>query len=1244
MIKEMNPAKAILIFTNMLLIGACNTAPDAIPFPENETEFAQPVVQQLSYSEPIKLNWQIIKLDTTKIVSEEKFDLGKVPSRPFNINGFIPLSMPLKDTVFNLDEIPVAPFNIDTVAPQKLKFKATILGQPNRTKAGTPRLKDGATDNILQFGLDQGLPGTVVSSFKQDKDGIMWIGTDGGLCRYDGEFCDVYSNQQGLSYISINKLFIDRQKQVWVTYSFSSNGVSILNREKGIVKNITRKEGLAGNNIFGIIEDNTGKIWIATSNGLSIIDQEKGTIKNIKKAHGLMGNSIASIFRDSKGYIWMSYFDNPGIDIINAQTGNIKHITPGMGIGNIPVRSFSEDSQGKIWLSGFRSGVIIIDTKSGGIKHLDKENGLANNDIRVITHYKNGKSLIGIYGEGVDIYDENAAAIKHVNTQQGLSNDNVSEIYIDNTGQAWIGTNGGEANLYNIEGTGFQHLGGKQGLSNKSSFIYSFTQDMQSRIWAGSTGFGVDIIDEKNNTIKNLSTVNRLSGNNVNNLFTDTKGRVWLAAGGLDMVNEKAGIIKHYRLNAGNSGIAEDAGGQLLLGGFGIYILNENTGTIKIIRNAQGLVSNSVQCLVQDNSGKIWVGTDKGIDIIDEKAGVLKHINTRELGGAYTSNIFQDKAGRIWATTFGTGLWMINEKMGTATNFTLANGLPDMVDYTINERNGNIYAGTGKGISLLTPVVKEDAKTPTWQIKNFGKPQGMLRVDLNPRSMLDKDGRLWYGIADVLTIMDEPNTDSVVPPVYISAVSVKGQVQNFASTKQIQSGLMDGDTIWTSQRDTFYTKYNLPPINNELQKNKINWDSVSGPYNIPVNLSLPYNQNYLTFNFTGTHLNNTDKTKYSYVLEGNENAWSNISNKSFAEYRNLSPGKYSFKVRSMGFNGRWSKAAEFNFTIRPPWWSTWWAWSFYTLLFLWALRVFSKFRERRLRHERDKLELKVTHRTKQLQDSIESLKTTQSQLVQQEKMASLGELTAGIAHEIQNPLNFVNNFSEVNSELIAEMKQEIDKGNLEEVKSIADSIDENEKKIIFHGKRADSIVKGMLQHSRSSNGLKEPTDINALCDEYLRLSYHGLRAKEKSFNATMKTDFDNSIGNINIIAQDIGRVILNLINNAFYAVDEKKKSPHPLKGGIEPYEPIVTISTKRLGPPLGDGGKIEIRVADNGNGIPQKILDKIFQPFFTTKPTGQGTGLGLSLSYDIVKAHGGELKVETKEGEGSKFIIQIPMS
>ncbi|MBT8298644.1 MAG: two-component sensor histidine kinase [Maribacter sp.] len=300
--------------------------------------------------------------------------------------------------------------------------------------------------------------------------------------------------------------------------------------------------------------------------------------------------------------------------------------------------------------------------------------------------------------------------------------------------------------------------------------------------------------------------------------------------------------------------------------------------------------------------------------------------------------------------------------------------------------------------------------------------------------------------------------------------------------------------------------------------------------------------------------------------------------------------------------------------------------------------------------QKEKLELIVEERTAEitkqkdeLMHAFTELKNTQTQLIHAEKMASLGELTAGIAHEIQNPLNFVNNFSEVNTELLEELDKEIAEGNLDEIKALAKDIKENEEKITHHGKRADAIVKGMLQHSRSSSGVKEPTDINKLCDEYLRLAYHGLRAKDKSFNATMKTDLDKSIGTINIIPQDIGRVVLNLLANAFYDVSSRanssKETLSKLAVSKDQYKPTVSLSTKKT------KNGITISVKDNGNGIPDEVKEKIFQPFFTTKPTGQGTGLGLSMSYDIVtKGHGGNLDLESQAGKGTTFTISLPNS
>ncbi len=304
------------------------------------------------------------------------------------------------------------------------------------------------------------------------------------------------------------------------------------------------------------------------------------------------------------------------------------------------------------------------------------------------------------------------------------------------------------------------------------------------------------------------------------------------------------------------------------------------------------------------------------------------------------------------------------------------------------------------------------------------------------------------------------------------------------------------------------------------------------------------------------------------------------------------------------------------------------------------LVAFLLYRNNRSRRKANELlqiqKAEIEIQKKSAERALTNLKATQTQLIQSEKMASLGELTAGIAHEIQNPLNFVNNFSDVSKELLEEMLEELKNGDMEEVGAIAKDVIQNLEKIVHHGQRADGIVKGMLQHSRTSSGEKELTDINQLVDEYLRLAYHGLRAKDKSFNANLETNYDDLVGKIDVIPQDIGRVVLNLITNAFYACNEKKKELEKEPSDLNGYQPTVSVITKK------ENNQLEIKITDNGNGIPKDIIDKIFQPFFTTKPTGEGTGLGLSMSYDIItKGHGGKLKVDTKEGEGTTFIIQL---
>jgi signal transduction histidine kinase len=541
-----------------------------------------------------------------------------------------------------------------------------------------------------------------------------------------------------------------------------------------------------------------------------------------------------------------------------------------------------------------------------------------------------------------------------------------------------------------------------------------------------------------------------------------------------------------------------------------------------------------------------------------------------------------------------------------------------------------IWFGTVQGISGLkeNPSVRENA------FENFNIKTGDHLKDIHFLS-LDNKGFLWAaGSGNKLLKFDYDAVHKTAVPLEIEIQHIKINNENVCWSclyKEEDGHRLTDSLIKLNEMVTTFGEV-LPAIVLDSLRNRfadIKFDSLTPFDPVPVNLVLPYGDNSISFDFAAVEPALPKQVKYQYKLEGFDPDWSVPGSGTLAVYGNLREGSYTFRLKACSPYGAWSETS-YSFKILPPWQRTWWAYTLFVIAVIgigWGLVYY---RSRRLRRANRLLEEKVAHRTNQLKGSLEELKSAQSQLVHAEKMASLGELTAGIAHEIQNPLNFINNFSEVNSELIDEMKNELATGNVGEATEIADSIRENEQKINHHGKRADSIVKGMLQHSRTSTGQKEPTDINALADEYLRLSYHGLRAKEKSFNAAIHMDFDQRIGKIGAIPQEIGRMLLNLFNNAFFAVAEMQK--------LRPsdYEPTVSVSTKKT------GDKVEIRVKDNGTGIPQKVLEKIFQPFFTTKPTGQGTGLGLSMSYDIIRAHGGEIKVATKEGEFTEFIVELP--
>jgi signal transduction histidine kinase len=645
-----------------------------------------------------------------------------------------------------------------------------------------------------------------------------------------------------------------------------------------------------------------------------------------------------------------------------------------------------------------------------------------------------------------------------------------------------------------------------------------------------------------------------------------------------------------------------------------------------------------------DSRKNLWIGTRSGLLRNKPGATAFERVSMDRLEGTNASS----NEISFFFESRKHGLWM-------ASN----NGL-FLYRYDVDSVERHGFNRSKGGLGCYTPKTR--------RIKTYTRDNGLPSMSIQGILMDEKSGALWLSTFDGLCRFD---TASGRVNSYTIDDGIQGLLFSDGSVFRASTGhfLFGGANGLTMFHPDDFSRPSTPPrvyltaiklFNKPLlpDSNGILREAVYQAKQI----ELQYNQNNLTFEFIALHYANPSKNRYAFILENYDPDWREVVNQREAFYPRLPPGKYVFRVKASNSNGTWNEEGiRLSITVLPPWWQTPWAYGLYALLAIGLGLLVNRFMRRRLlsreREKQQALELaharEIEQAYRQLEESHETLKATQAQLIQSEKMASLGELTAGIAHEIQNPLNFVNNFSELNQELLEEMKQELAAGRPEEAAAIADDVIGNEAKISQHGKRADAIVKSMLQHSRSEAGEKSETDLNALADEYLRLAYHGLRAKDNSFNATLDTNFDPRLPTVPVVVQDISRVLLNIFNNAFYAVQQKKKT-----AGAG-YDPLVSVTTKLLpdGVPSDNArgqlpGKIpasthapmiSISIRDNGAGIPSSMMDKIFQPFFTTKPAGQGTGLGLSLSYDIVRAHGGEIRVDTKEGAYTEFRVTLPV-
>ena len=1076
-----------------------------------------------------------------------------------------------------------------------------------------------------------------INGISRDIYGVTWFSDQSNRCivSYDGNRMTRYQNDpkkpNSLGGYYPECLFADSSGIMWI--GFYGMGLDRFDPETNTFThfrhNPTDPESLSNDSVTAIQVDHLGNIWVGSYGGLDLFDPKTGKFKHYKKnaddPSSLSSRKVRALYEDRQGTLWVGTgfpWDNNGVDgglnRFNRKTGTFTRYVNDpnnpLTIINNKVRAIFEDRKGNFWIGTMGDGLHTLDRKTGLFqRHLfdpSKPDQLArpplnsaDDHITFITEDAKQCLWIGTLSNGLTRYDPATKKITHFG-----NNADRSGSFKDNSGWwanasadglFWVATQ--EASLYKIDLftntiPRYDYDGGM--------LVNVFYEEPGIAYWYGTDSMGIVRKDLKTGAIQRFIPGKGLGGNSVTAILKDKQGYFWIGTrGGLKRFDPKTHIFTHFQYDGNdNESISnnrifdfrEDGEFLWVATEGGLNKMNRNTGKfVRYVYNpadSNSLSNDIAVALHKDETNDLWIGTwnNGGINRLNTETKKIKHYLT----GQSVNQIYKDPSGMIWAITTA-GLQRYNKKEDDFYPVTEENTGISM------EGVWSLVADNDNNLWLTSPLGIYRLNKERNQAILFGKESGIIGEEVR-FSLITKsdDGKIYIpGYFGYYTFDPRKlNTKSVLPKIYIS---------NF----------------WLNSGE-------VKPGNN---------GPLSEPLFIAKEINLRYDQNVFSFSFTSVDYSSSVEKRIYYKLENYDKDWRQSNTENRVYYFKVPPGKYIFRIKAVNSgNGTWVEKSIV-IIISSPWWTRWWAYCLYGLLFiLLAISVHRYQKNRLLKAERERTRVRELAQAKEIEKAYHELKTTQQQLIQSEKMASLGELTAGIAHEIQNPLNFVNNFSEVNSELITEMKDELTKGNIEQAKTIADNVNDNEQKIIFHGKRADAIVKGMLQHSRSSNGIKEPTNINALADEYLRLSYHGLRAKDKSFNATMKTDFDGSIGNINIIPQDIGRVVLNLINNAFYVVDEKK-SAYAKASVDNNYEPTVSVSTKK------NNGKVEIKVADNGNGIPQKVLDKIFQPFFTTKPTGQGTGLGLSLSYDIVKAHGGELKVETKEGEGSDFVIVLPV-
>lgn len=1146
------------------------------------------------------------------------------------------------------------------VALAGLGLLGPVLGASARQAA--EMAVDGESIAFRHVGVEQGLPSGVVLSITQDALGFIWIGTDEGLVRYDGVEVVPFRRTADSTSVSGNVVQVLAPGQKGAVWVGTGTGLS---RYDAATNRFLRIAGLPSEDVLALEPDTIGGAWVGTASGLAHVTAD-GTVDQADRfdatdPSGLPHDIVEALYLAPDGDLWVGTGDG----LARRRDGRFQTFrADSLDLDRgLPVSSIALSERGVLLVGtmSIGTGLLAFDPASGRFTPVDLGSDVIGQNVTDVHEDGDGTVWVGTLGGGLRrltpgiaqprIYEDNP------DDTGSLSGDDVSGLLEDRQGILWVATYSGLDRFDRARGTAARlRYDPDDPASISSNNILSVLKTSDGTLYVG-TDVSLDrSTDGRSFTHTPVAVPGDRPEHEIRTLYQDRDETVWVGTvgAGLRRVQPDGGLEAINFEGAGQTGsivtsLLDDRARRFWVGtstrGLGLY--DRDSGQSEFYRHdparPSSLADDTVLALAEDASGHVWVGTELGLCRLDDVArgGQFTCLpvggdSPTALADGYVQALHARADGMLWIGT-KDGFYGLDtdDVAGGVKRYTSdTSELPgDAVYAIVEDEAGFLWLSTNGGLARFQPFTEE-----------FYRRLGSEDAErtLNAAATRAPNGELFFGstrgllafFPGKLAALNANPPDVVITDVEVGGISVDPN----------ESDILD----------------------------------TAAP--VAERIDLGPDDSFLTIRYAGLHFSAPEANTYRYRMLGLYDEWNDAGSTREAPFPSLPAGKYTFEVQAanadgVGFDAR---TARIEVVVHPPWWRTWWA-----LLGFAGLTVFGLVRAdrwqraRMLRQERERAERRESElraetaeaetakataeaavlkaendrkaaeleRTRdveaantRLEASLRDLRETQAQLVQSEKLASLGQLTAGIAHEIKNPLNFVNNFADLSVELTEELREEMAEGAdrptseiLEEVGPLLDDLRDNCRRILEHGQRADGIVKSMLLHSRGGSADRGQVILNQFVEEYVNLAFHGARANDSDFQVEVVRDFDPEAGEVSLVPQEFGRVLINLLTNAFHTVVDKARTSDGS------YKATVTVRTRR------EADEVVIEVADNGTGIPDEVKAKIFEPFFTTKPTGQGTGLGLSLAHDIViSMHGGRMWVESVPGEGTSFFVTLP--